>query len=177
MSRQRLRFSNSERPTYSVANTTDPSGDILMAAKLGLSLRFSVEVKNVSGCQMLFRTRPSYRRFSSPPWARLSSVQDSLTNNPETMVCHTKVDQVTEVRFFVTWFCYELIIKPRNKKAAPRWPDPYAQQVFDPLNHRLFWIDMDFWCTLIWFHQETYIASIHIAHIAHGLLCTNIIWF
>ena len=25
----------------------------------------------------------------------------------------------------VTWFCYNLITKPRNKTATPSWPDPY----------------------------------------------------
>ena len=25
----------------------------------------------------------------------------------------------------VTWFCYQLIVKPGNKTAAPPWPDPY----------------------------------------------------
>ena len=26
----------------------------------------------------------------------------------------------------VTWFCYQMIAKPGNKKAAPSWPDPYT---------------------------------------------------
>ena len=26
----------------------------------------------------------------------------------------------------VTWFCYQLVAKPGNKRAAPSWPDPYT---------------------------------------------------
>ena len=36
----------------------------------------------------------------------------------------------------VTWFCYQLIVKPGNKTAAVSWPDPNNREAGDLRRHR-----------------------------------------
>ena len=45
------------------------------------------------------------------------------------MLCHIWA-RSSRWSCLVSWFCYQLIAKPSNKRATPPWPDPYQYNVW-----------------------------------------------